>query len=100
LLEQRIPMPVLPIATAIGRAAAALRVSLSEPVWRPYYWIGDATDHSGVPNQVIGIEGSWRTEGVWMVRIPGVRLLAGAGYALTGPVRHHAQAYISVGYRP
>jgi hypothetical protein len=100
LLEQRIPMPVLPIATATGRAAAALRVSLSEPVWRPYYWIGDASDHSGVPNQVIGVEGSWRTDGVWMVRIPGVRLLAGAGYALTGPVRHHAQAYISVGYRP
>lgn len=100
LLEQRIPMPVLPIATATGRATAALRVSLSESVWRPYYWIGDASDHSGVPNQVIGIEGSWRTDGVWMVRIPGVRLLAGAGYTLTGPVRHHAQAYLSVGYRP
>lgn len=100
LLEQRIPMPVLPIATATGRAAAALRVSLSEPVWRPYYWIGDASDHSGTPNQVIGIEGSWRTEGLWMVRIPGVRLLAGAGYALTGPVRHHTQAYLSIGYRP
>lgn len=100
LLEQRIAMPVLPIAAATGRAAAALRVSISEPVWRPYYWIGDASDHSGTPNQVIGIEGAWRTQGVWMVRVPGVRLVAGVGYALTGAVRHHSQAYISIGYRP
>ncbi len=100
LFEQRIAMPVLPIATVTGRAAAALRVSISEPVWRPYYWIGDASDHSGTPSQVIGVEGAWHTNGIWMVRVPGVKLLGGLGYALTGPVRHHAQAYLSVGYRP
>ena len=100
LLEQRIAMPVLPIAAATGRAAAAFRVSISEPVWRPYYWIGDASDHSGTPNQVIGIEGSWHTDGIWMVRVPGVKLLGGIGYALTGPMRHHTQAYFSVLYRP
>jgi hypothetical protein len=100
LLEQRIAMPVLPIAAVTGRAAAALRVSISEPVWRPYYWIGEASDHSGTPRQVIGIEGAWHTDGIWMVRVPGVKLLGGFGYALTGPVRHHTQAYLFVGYRP
>ena len=100
LFEQRIAMPVLPVGVAAGRAAAALRVSISEPVWRPYYWIGNASDRSGTPLQVIGIEGSWHTDGIWMVRVPGVNLLAGIGYSLTGPVRHHAQAYLSVGYRP
>jgi len=100
LFEQRIAMPVLPIAVVDGRAAAALRVSISEPVWRPYYWIGDASDRSGTPLQVIGIEGSWHTDGIWMVRVPGVKLLAGVGYSLSGPARHHTQAYLSVGYRP
>jgi hypothetical protein len=100
LLEQRVAMPVLPIAALTGRAAAALRVSISEPVWRPYYWMGNASDHSGTPSQVIGIEGSWHTDGIWMVRVPGVNLLGGIGYALTGPVRHHTQVYLSVGYRP
>ena len=100
LLEQRIAMPVLPIAAVSGRSVAALRVSISEPVWRPYYWIGDASDDAGTPIQVIGVEGSWHTDGIWMVRVPGVNLLGGFGYSLTGPVRHHAQAYLSVGYRP
>ncbi|MEP7066649.1 MAG: hypothetical protein ABI889_11490 [Gemmatimonadota bacterium] len=100
LLEQRVSMPVLPIATVTGRSAAALRVSLAEPVWRPYYWIGNAGALGGAPSQVIGIEGSWQTPGVWMVRVPGVRLLGGIGYALTGPVRHHTQAYLSIGFRP
>jgi hypothetical protein len=100
LLEQRVAMPVLPVASVTGPAAAAVRVSLEEPVWHPYYWIGEASDHSGTPSQVIGIEGAWETQGIWMVRVPGVRLLAGIGYALTGPVRHHTQAYLSVGYRP
>jgi hypothetical protein len=100
LLEQRVAMPALPIAAVNGRAVASLRVSISEPVWRPYYWIGDASDHSGTPIQVIGVEGSWHTDGIWMVRVPGVNLLGGIGYTLTGPVRHHAQAYVSVGYRP
>jgi hypothetical protein len=100
LLEQRVAMPALPIGAVTGRAVAALRVSISEPVWRPYYWIGDASDHSGTPSQVIGIEGSWHTDGIWMVRVPGVNLLGGLGYTLTGPVRHHTQAYLSVSYRP
>jgi hypothetical protein len=100
LLEQRVAMPALPIAAVNGRAAATLRVSVSERVWRPYYWIGDASDHSGTPIQVVGVEGSWRTDGIWMVRVPGVKLLGGIGYTLSGPVRHHAQAYVSVGYRP
>jgi hypothetical protein len=100
LFEQRVAMPVLPIAAVNGRAAAALRVSISEPVWRPYYWIGEASDHTGTPSQVIGIEGRWHTDGIWMVRVPGVNLLGGIGYALTGPVRHHTQAYVSIGYRP
>jgi hypothetical protein len=49
---------------------------------------------------VVGVEGSWRTDGVWIVRVPGTILLGGIGYSLEGPARHHAQAYLSVRYRP
>ena len=100
LLAQRVSMPVLPIAAASGRAVATLRVSAPGAIWRPYYWIGSASDDLGPWSQVIGIEGSWHTDGVWMVRVPGVNLLGGIGYSLAGAERHHAQAYLSVIYRP
>jgi len=100
VLAQRVSMPVLPIAAATGRAVATLRVSAPGDIWRPYYWIGSASDDLGPWNQVIGIEGSWHTDGVWMVRVPGVNLLGGIGYSLAGADRHHLQAYLSVTYRP
>jgi len=70
------------------------------PIWRPYYWIGSANDRIGEWSQIVGLEGSWHTDGIWVVRVPGARLLGGVGYSLSGPVRHHAQAYVSVAYRP
>jgi hypothetical protein len=91
---------VLPIAAASGRAVATFRVSVPGAIWRPYYWIGSASDDLGPWTQVIGIEGSWHTDGVWMVRVPGVNLLGGIGYSLAGAERHRAQAYLSVIYRP
>jgi Tol biopolymer transport system component len=100
LLAQRVSMPVLPIAAATGRSVATLRISAPGAIWRPYYWIGSASDVLGPWSQVIGIEGNWQTEGVWMVRVPGVNLLGGIGYSLAGADRHHAQAYMSVVYRP
>jgi hypothetical protein len=100
LLAQRVSMPVLPIAAATGRSLATFRVSAPGAIWRPYYWIGSASDALGPWNQVIGIEGIWHTDGVWMVRVPGVNLLGGIGYSLAGADRHHAQAYMSVVYRP
>ncbi|MDQ2930528.1 MAG: hypothetical protein M3Y05_06905 [Gemmatimonadota bacterium] len=100
LLAQRVPMAALPIASATGSAITTLRVSLPGPIWRPYYWIGSASDDEGSWEQVIGFEGGWHTDGVWLVRVPGVTLLGGIGYALTGPVRHHTQLYASVRYRP
>ncbi|MDQ2765744.1 MAG: hypothetical protein M3Y30_01190 [Gemmatimonadota bacterium] len=100
LLAQRVSMPVLPIASATGRAVATLRVSAPGAIWRPYYWIGSASDALGSWNQVLGIEASWHTDGVWMVRVPGVNLLGGIGYSLAGVDRHHTQAYLSVVYRP
>ncbi|MEO7038581.1 MAG: hypothetical protein ABI446_01215 [Gemmatimonadaceae bacterium] len=100
LLAQRISMPVLPIASSTGDAIATLRVSLPGPIWRPYYWIGSANDRVGTWSQVVGIEGGWHTDGVWIVRVPGATLLGGIGYTLAGPVRHHTQLYASVSYRP
>jgi hypothetical protein len=100
LLAQRVSMPVLPIAAATGREVATLRVSAPGAVWRPYYWIGSASDDLGPWSQVIGIEASWHTDGVWIVRVPGVKLLGGIGYSLAGAERHHTQAYLSVIYRP
>jgi hypothetical protein len=100
LLAQRVSMPVLPIAAATGRSVATMRASLPGAIWRPYYWIGSAGDDLGAWTQVVGIEGSWHTNGIWMVRVPGVSLLGGIGYSLAGAARHHTQAYVSIGYRP
>lgn len=100
VLAQRVSMPVLPIAVATGTEVATMRVSMPGPIWRPYYWIGSANDRIGEWSQIVGIEGSWHTDGVWIVRVPGASLLGGVGYSLSGPVRHHAQAYLSVAYRP
>jgi hypothetical protein len=100
LLAQRVSMPVLPIAAAVGRSVATFRASVPGPIWRPYYWIGSAGDDLDRWTQVIGIEGTWHTDGVWMVRVPGVSLLGGFGYSPAGADRHHAQAYLSVVYRP
>ena len=100
LLAQRIPMPVLPVATAGGRTVATARASVSGPVWRPYYWLGSAGESLRDWSQVIGVEAEWSTDGVWMVRVPGVHLLGGIGYSLTGAWRHHTQAYLSVRYDP
>ena len=100
LLAQRVAMPVLPVAVAMGRSVAAIRASLPGPVWRPYYWAGSAGATLRDWSQVVGVEGEWHTDGVWIVRVPGVRLLGGVGYSLTGVWRHHTQAYLSVGYRP
>ncbi|MDB4911365.1 MAG: hypothetical protein JWO39_2188 [Gemmatimonadetes bacterium] len=100
LLAQRVSMPVLPIAAVTGRAVATMRASIPGSIWRPYYWIGSASDDLGAWTQVVGIEGSWHTDGIWMVRVPGVNILGGIGYSLAGAARHHTQAYISIGYRP
>jgi hypothetical protein len=100
LLAQRVSMPVLPIAVATGTAITTFRASLPGSIWRPYYWVGSANDEIGTWSQVVGIEGAWHTDGVWIVRVPGVNLLGGIGYSLTGPARHRTQAYLSVGYRP
>ena len=100
LLAQRVAMPVLPVGVASGRSMATVRASLPGAIWRPYYWAGSAGESLREWSQVVGIEGEWHTDGVWMVRVPGVRLLGGVGYSLTGAWRHHAQAYLSVGYRP
>ena len=99
LLEQRIAMPVLPIAVAHRRAAAAFARRSASPIWRPYYWIGNANDRFGSPTQVIGIEGPGKPRGSgWCAcRRPPARR---PWLALTGPVRHHAQAYLSITYRP
>ena len=100
LLAQRVSMPVLPIGVATGFEIETLRVSIPGSIWRPYYWIGSANDRLGAWSQVVGVEGRWRTDGIWIVRLPGATLLGGIGYALEGPARRHTQAYLSVSYRP
>ena len=100
ILAQRVAMPVLPVGVAVGRSLATVRASVPSAIWRPYYWAGSAGETLRDWSQVVGIEGEWHTDGVWMVRVPGVHLLGGIGYSLTGAWRHHTQAYLSVAYRP
>jgi hypothetical protein len=49
---------------------------------------------------VVGIEAEVATGGIWIVKLPGARVLGGIGYSLDAPVRHQTRGYFSITYRP
>ncbi|HEU4642741.1 MAG TPA: hypothetical protein VFS44_09815 [Gemmatimonadaceae bacterium] len=100
LLEQRIAMPALPVGVAGGRSAAFFRIALPRSPLTPYYWGGSAGGTLREWHRVVGLEGAFRTDGLWPVRVPGVRAVLGVGYSLDRPLRHETRAYASVTYRP
>jgi len=100
LLAQRIPMPALPVGVAAGRQFASYRLSIPGNGLQPYYWGASAGSTLGRWHQVVGLEWVIQANGLWVVRLPDVRLLLGAGYSLSEPVRHKTHAYLTLTYRP
>ena len=96
----RVAMPALPVGVAAGRRFAMYRASLPLAGLRAYFWGGKAGDALGRWHQVVGLEGAFRTDGIWPIRVPGVQILGGVGYSLSEPVRHDTQLYLTIDFRP
>jgi hypothetical protein len=100
LLAQRFAMPALPVGVAAGRHAAAYRLTLPGAGLRPYFWSGSAGETLRTWHHVVGLEWAYETDGIWLVRVPGVRVQAGVGYSLSEPFRHETRGYVTLAYRP
>jgi hypothetical protein len=100
LLAQRVAMPALPVGVAMGRQFASYRISTPGSGLQPYFWSASAGDDLRRWQQVVGLEWSVRAAGFWIVRLPDVRLLMGAGYSLSEPVRHRTHFYLTLTYSP
>ena len=100
LYGQRIAMPALPAGLTTGNKMATLSVALPILGVRPYYWAGTTAASLNDWQEVAGLEAGIATDGIWFARIPGVRVLGGAGYALNGVWKYKTRVYLSVTFRP
>lgn len=100
VMSQRLPMPTLPAAFAIGRRVATARASTSFAGWRPFYWLGSAGDRLDRWARVAGLDGEYAIPAFPAFAIPSVSIRAGAAYSWDAPFRHRVGVYAGVTYRP
>ena len=97
---QRVVMPALPAGVGVGQQMATVAVALPILGVRPYYWTGSTATSLDSWERVVGLEAGAATDGIWFARIPGVRVLGGVGYSLSGAWKYETRFYLSVSYRP
>ena len=100
IASERVAMPAAPLGIATGRRVAAYRVDLPFGVFNPYFWSGSAGESLHVWHRIVGIETSIEETGVSAIHVPDMRVVAGVGYSLDDPTRHHTTLYLSWVYRP
>ncbi len=100
LASQRAAMPAAPLGIAVGRRAASYRIDLPLGMFSPYFWAGSAGSELHDWHRFAGLEASLDETGLWAVHVPDMRVLAGAGYSLDRPTRHHTTVYIALRFRP
>ena len=93
-------MPALPAGVGVGQQMATVAVALPILGVRPYYWTGSTATSLDSWERVVGLEAGAATDGIWFARIPGVRVLGGVGYSLSGAWKYETRFYLSVSYRP
>lgn len=98
LLAQRIPLPAARFGVVRGRNLAAYRLSTQLPLFSPY--LAGAAGDGGDWYRIAGVEAAFEQPPFNLLRIPGVRLVAGVGYPLDEPDRHRLRVYGTVTYRP
>lgn len=98
--SQRTAMPAAPLGIATGRRVATYRVDLPFGVFSPYFWAGSGGESLHAWHRIVGIETSIDETGVSAIHVPDMRVVAGVGYSLDDPIRHHTTFYISWVYRP
>jgi len=99
-LSQRVPMPSLPAAFAIGRRVATARASMSVAGVRPFYWLGSAGDRLDRWARVAGLDAEYVVPAFPALAIPAVAIRGGAAYSWDAPFRHRVGIYAGVTYRP
>ena len=97
---QRIAVPAIPAGVMTGRQVATLTAALPILGLRPYYWQGSTTAQFDQWEKVVGVEASIASDGIWFARLPGFRVLGGAGYALSGVWKDQMRFYLSATFRP
>jgi hypothetical protein len=98
LLSQRIPLPAARFGVVRGDQIVSVRLSTQLGLLTPYL-VGVRAD-GGDPYRVAGAEASFETTALNVLRIPALRILAGAGYPLDAPDRHKVQVYGTISLRP
>jgi hypothetical protein len=100
VLSQRIPMPALPAAFAIGTHFTTLRGSTAFGPLRPFYWVGTTRENWTGWARVAGLDVDYLTSPLAAFAIPAVNIRAGAAYSWDQPFRHRVGVYAGVSYRP
>ena len=100
LASERAAMPAAPLGIAVGRRVATYRIDLPLGIVSPYFWAGSAGSELHDWHRFAGVEASFDETGLWAIHVPDVHVLAGAGYSLDRPTRHHTTVYIALRFRP
>ena len=99
-LSQRIAMPALPAAFAVGTKVKTIRASTTLGPLRPYYWLGSTAIGMTGWSRVAGVDADYTFDAVPALAVPAVTLRAGAAYSWDAPFRHRVGVHLGVSYRP
>jgi len=101
ILSQRVPLPAARFGVVRGTELRMFRVSTDLGLLTPYLaGVGSGGGWGDGWYRVAGAEAAFDTPPLNVLRIPSVRLMAGAGYPLDAPDRHRLRIYGTVSYRP
>ena len=100
VLSQRIPLPAARFGVVRGSELLSYRLSTDLARLTPYLAGVSADAGFDAWYRVAGVETSLDTPPLNVLRIPSVRLVAGAGYPLDAPDRHKLRVYATMTYRP
>jgi hypothetical protein len=100
ILPQHLPLPAARFGVVRGREVLAYRLSTQLSGFTPYLAGAAGGGGHGEWYRVAGVEAAFDSPPMNLLRIPGVRLVAGLGYPLDAPDRHRLRVYGTVAYRP
>lgn len=100
LIAQRIALPAARFGVVRGSEVLAYRLSTDLGPLTPYLAGASADEGFDDWYRVAGVEVGLDTPAQNVLRIPSVRVIAGAGYPLDAPDRHKLRIYGGITYRP
>jgi hypothetical protein len=101
-LAQRIAIPALPTGIATGTEIIELRATYPAPLV-PMTLVAHSVGPSwrvDAHSLVVALERGFDATDLGIVGLPQLHVLGGVAYIARGPLREHASAYLSLGWRP